>query len=97
MNPGARLFSPRVVGAAMALVLTGGLAIGASGVVRVFTMERQIDTVERDIAALHVETRKLADTVERLRNDPAYLEKVAREELGWVRKGETVLKSTQPR
>ena len=33
-----------------------------------------------------------AITVERLRNDPAYTEQLAREELGWVREGDTVLK-----
>jgi cell division protein FtsB len=30
--------------------------------------------------------------VDRLRTDPAYIEKLAREELGYVRPGETVLK-----
>ena len=30
--------------------------------------------------------------MERLRNDPAYIEKLAREEFGYVRPGETVLK-----
>jgi cell division protein FtsB len=34
--------------------------------------------------------------VERLRNDPAYVEKLAREELGYVRPDETVLKFPTP-
>jgi cell division protein FtsB len=95
VSPGARIFSPRAVGGLMALVLMGGLALGAGGLARVFTMQREIETLERDLAALRVETRRLAETIERLRHDPAYVEKLAREELGWVRKGETVLKFTQ--
>jgi cell division protein FtsB len=31
-------------------------------------------------------------TVDRLRNDPHYIEKIAREDLGLVRQGDTVLK-----
>jgi cell division protein FtsB len=34
--------------------------------------------------------------VDRLRNDPLYIEKLAREEMGMVREGETVLKFPSP-
>ena len=34
----------------------------------------------------------LTATIDKLRNDPAYIEKLAREDLGYVREGETVLK-----
>ena len=36
--------------------------------------------------------RVLTANIDKLRNDPAYIEKLAREELGYVREGETVLK-----
>jgi len=48
--------------------------------------------MERDLVTLRARTDELTKTVERLRSDPAYIEKLAREELGYVREGETVLK-----
>jgi cell division protein FtsB len=41
---------------------------------------------------LRARTEALTRTVDRLRTDPAYIEKLAREDLGYVREGETVLK-----
>src|SRR5207247_8231189 len=38
-------------------------------------------------------TAELTRTAERRRTDPAYIAKLAREDLGYVREGETVLKS----
>ena len=48
--------------------------------------------MERDLVTLRARTEELTRTVDRLRNDPAYIEKLAREDLGYVREGETVLK-----
>jgi cell division protein FtsB len=47
---------------------------------------------EREIAALRARTEALAKTAESLRNDPASIEKIAREQYGYVREGDTVLK-----
>jgi len=55
-------------------------------------MRREMDTMERDLVTLRARTDELTRTVERLRSDPAYIEKLAREDLGYVREGETVLK-----
>jgi cell division protein FtsB len=70
-----------------ALVVYGGSALA-----RVVSLQREVDTVERDIVTQRARADALARTVERLRNDPGYIEKLAREELGWVREGDTVLK-----
>ncbi len=51
-----------------------------------------MQTVERDLTTLRAQQEHLARTVDRLRNDPLYIEKLAREEMGMVREGETVLK-----
>jgi cell division protein FtsB len=59
---------------------------------RVTQMRREIATMERDITTLRDRAADLSRTVERLRNDPAYVEKLAREEFGMVRPDETVLK-----
>ncbi len=84
--------SGRLLVAGIAVVVATGLAVGTNGVMRVIAMRRELHTLETDVARLRSQTDTLAKTVDRLRNDPAYIEKVAREELGYVRQGETVLK-----
>jgi cell division protein FtsB len=67
-------------------------AWGVSGLVRIRALEQEIAAAERDIAALRAQAERLAEAIDRLRNDPAYIEKLGREEHGLVRQGETVLK-----
>ena len=84
---------PRALGGAALLLLAGGLAVyGGQQILRVREMQREIAVMERDIQTLRARTEQLNQTVERLRSDPAFIEKLAREDLGWVRDGETVLK-----
>ena len=79
--------------ATLAVVAGGGLALyGGTGVLRVRAMQQEIRQLEREITTLRTQTEKLTATVDKLRNDPAYIEKLAREDLGYVREGETVLK-----
>ena len=74
-------------------VLALGLALFAGrNTIVLWQMQREIATAERDVARLGAQQKKLEELAERLRNDPAYIEKVAREEMGMVREGETVLK-----
>ena len=54
--------------------------------------------LRRDLTALHAhnqelaaENERLAREAEALRDDPAAIERVARDELGWVRAGEVVV------
>ncbi len=80
--------------AAGAVVLLGTVlgGWGVGGVLRVREIDREIAAAERAIAALRTRAEQLTATIDRLRNDPAYIEKLAREEHGLVREGETVLK-----
>jgi cell division protein FtsB len=89
----------RTAGAVLVLVVGGGLAIyGGSGVLRVRAMQQEIRQLEREVTTLRTQTEKLTATIDKLRNDPAYIEKLAREDLGYVREGETVLKfPTKPK
>jgi cell division protein FtsB len=85
--------SPRTLGIAGAVLLAVGLgAYGTRAVVRVAEMRQQLDAMERDLVTLRARADALGKTVDRLRTDPAYIEKLAREDLGYVREGETVLK-----
>jgi cell division protein FtsB len=81
-----------VVGALAAV----SLALGGNGMIRVWAMQRELAALEAEIVRLRTQTQTLAQTVERLRNDPLYIEKLAREDLGYVRQGETVLKFPSP-
>jgi cell division protein FtsB len=66
-------------------------------IVKVSGLARTLD-LRRDLAALHThnqelagENERLAREAEALRTDPAAIERVARDELGWVRAGEVVV------
>ena len=84
---------PRTFGlAAVVLVVVALTAYGTRAVLKVSEMRREMETMERDLVTLRARTEELTRTVDRLRNDPAYIEKLAREDLGYVREGETVLK-----
>ena len=85
--------SPRVLGGTALVLLAAGIAAYAGNqILRVTQMRREISTMEREITTLRGRTDDLTRTVNRLRNDPAYVEKLAREEFGMVRPDETVLK-----
>jgi cell division protein FtsB len=84
---------PRVVGSAALLLLFTGLTVyGWQGVVRLRQLGEQLSTLERENVSLRREAERLAQVIDRLRNDPAYLERIAREERGMARPGETILK-----
>jgi cell division protein FtsB len=74
-------------------VLALALAVFASrNTIALWQVQREIVAAERDVARLSAQQKKLEELAERLRNDPAYIEKVAREDMGMVREGDTVLK-----
>ena len=85
--------SPQRLGTIAMVVLAVGLAVfGVKESVRAWQMRHDMRAVEREVEALRAKQAELTRTVERLRNDPLYIEKLAREEMGMVREGETVLK-----
>ena len=92
-----RGLSPQRLGTVAMVALAVGLAVfGVKESVRAWQMRRDMQTVERDLTTLRAQQEQLARTVDRLRNDPLYIEKLAREEMGMVREGETVLKFRSP-
>lgn len=83
-------------GAAAALVM---VALGyipyhvyaRSGLARTLELRRDLVTLRARNAQLAAENDRLAREADSLRSDPAALERVARNELGWVRPGEIVV------
>lgn len=68
------------------------MILGGNGLLRVWRMKQEVEALQRDIQTLEAENDRLAHTIDRLRDDPALIEKIAREELGLVKEGEKVLK-----
>ena len=88
-----RELSPQKLGTIAMVVLAVGLAVfGVKESVRAWQMRRDMHIAEREVEALRAKQADLTRTIDRLRNDPLYIEKLAREEMGMVREGETVLK-----
>jgi cell division protein FtsB len=85
--------SPQRLGIVAMVALAVVLAVfGVKESVRAWQMRHDMRAVDRDLTTRRAQQAELARTVDRLRNDPLYIEKLAREEMGMVREGETVLK-----
>jgi cell division protein FtsB len=76
-----------LAGLAVAFVAYGGQSLA-----RVWTLKKEIESLEREVGVLRVETARLTADVGRLRTDPDYIEQIARDKLGLVKPGDRVLK-----
>jgi cell division protein FtsB len=74
----------------MCLLLLLALFFGDMGLPRYFSMRDHAQQLERDIQELNRATATLRGEIDRLEHDPSRVERLARERLGFVRKGETV-------
>ena len=78
------------VGVVVCLLLLVVLVFGDMGLPRYFSMREHGQQLEVDLQELQRTTRTLQGDIDRLEHDPAKIEQLAREQLGYVRKGETV-------
>jgi cell division protein FtsB len=78
------------IGAAVCLLLLIALIFGDMGLPRYFSMREHAQQLDFDLQELQRATRTLRGDIDRLEHDPATIERLAREQLGYVRKGETV-------
>jgi cell division protein FtsB len=86
------------VGIVAGLLLAAGLAAFAvRESVRVWRVQQEVRAIEHDVTTMSARQKQLAEQAERLRSDPSSIEKLAREEMGMVREGETVLKFPSPK
>ena len=78
------------VGIGACLFLLIALCFGEMGLPRYFTMRDHAEVLEVEIRELERTTKSLRSEIHRLEHDSSKIEELARERLGYVRKGETV-------
>jgi cell division protein FtsB len=92
-----RAFRRRLAAAGLGFVLAIALlGLGGNGLIKVWRMKQEAEFLDREIQRLEAENDRLARTIDRLREDPSLIEKIAREELGFVKDREKVLKFPSP-
>lgn len=72
------------------------LFFAPNGLVRYYRIQQEVELVKSETASLEEQNRTLAEDVGRLKNDPAYLEDVARKEYGLIRKNEMIFDFSRP-
>ena len=73
------------------LLVMLALAIGGEdGFLTMWRMEREVERLAAEVRIIERENRDLQREVWRLQHDMAYIERLARQELGFVRRGEIV-------
>ena len=66
--------------------------LGPHGFIAMRRTQNEIQKVQKDLDRLNKENVELGDQVRALKTDPRLIEKIAREELGLARPGETIIK-----
>lgn len=65
--------------------------LGHSGILRLRQLEQEYDNLIIENQRMAVENKKYADEIQRLRHDPAAVERIAREDLHYVSPHDRVL------
>lgn len=69
---------------------TAWIIFSPQGALRYYDLKKQITTVKNENRELKGKNLKLEQEIEKLKNDSAYLEEIARKEFGLVKKNEIV-------
>ena len=80
-------------GVAVLGLCAASAVFGSGGVVALQHLQARQADAERTAYVLSQRNLRLRDHLERLEHDDAYLEKVVRERLGWIKPGEVVFKT----
>ncbi|MFP4417619.1 MAG: FtsB family cell division protein [Fibrobacterota bacterium] len=80
---------------ALGIVLSTVLLTGDDGVINLYRLQRKTETMEDSLQGLHQRIDSLKTEIQRLTNDTAYIERLAREKLGMAKEGEKVYKFVQ--
>jgi cell division protein FtsB len=74
----------------LVVALVVGSLFGDRGFLQLFRQQQRAEALAREIEELRMDNRHLASEIVALRSDPRAIERLAREELGLTRPGETV-------
>ena len=74
----------------LSVLLLGTAVLGRDGVLAVIVNQRRTENLQADISALRESNRLLKKQIRSLRSDVTSAERIAREDLGLVKPGETV-------
>jgi cell division protein FtsB len=80
----------------LALLTVPVLVLAPEGLPRLRALRDELDSVSTENTAACRQISQLRGEVRRLRDDPAAIERIARDELGMVRKNEIVFQFAKP-
>jgi cell division protein FtsB len=83
-------------GVLFALYLLASFIFGEMGLVKYYRMKAQYNALTEETAELKQNNAGLRKDVYALKNEPAYVERIARDKLGLARKGEIVYYYAEP-
>lgn len=78
------------------VALIVGALFGDRGLLHLIDQRQRAEALASEVGALQAENARLAAEIAALRSDPRAIERLAREELGMVRPGETVFLVREP-
>ena len=80
------------------VVLAIDALVGDKGVLQMMKKRDDVRALERDVATAKAENSRLWREIQRLKNDPAALEELARRDLGMIKPGEKlyIIKDAPP-
>lgn len=84
-----------MIGLVFGIVLLFSFFFDEMGVLKYFEMRKHVQQLEQDIRTLERTNGGLRTEIHEVQHDPARIEELARERLGFVRKGETVYQIVQ--
>jgi cell division protein FtsB len=89
-NAGLRRKAAGLASAIALVALLVGSLFGDRGILHLMTQRERAAALARELEGLEAENARLSAEIAALRSDPAAVERIAREELGLARPGETV-------
>ena len=93
---GLRTKAAGLASASALIALLVGSLFGDRGILHLMAQRERAEVLARELASLRDENERLAADIAALRTDPAAIERIAREELGFARPGETVFLIREP-
>lgn len=87
-SPKARLFF--WISAGIIIFLLGSAWLGQDGYLAVIVNKERVSELKKEIETIEAKNKELRSEIRSLRSDERAIEKIAREDLGLVKKGEIV-------